>query len=168
MIEEAMQRGAKSILVLCHDVQQSWSEFASHFQFVQAAGGLVTNRENKILFIYRLEKWDLPKGKVEDGEKVLEGAVREVEEECSLDQLKVDSEFYETWHTYMQDGVSVIKSTRWFLMRYAGNAVPKPQLKEGITKAVWLGLEDMDIVRSNTYPSVIDVVEAYLGLLAGK
>jgi 8-oxo-dGTP pyrophosphatase MutT (NUDIX family) len=162
LIEEAINRGAKSVQVLCHDVQHSWSEFAAHFEFVQAAGGLVTNSDGKILFIYRLEKWDLPKGKVEAGEKVLDGAVREVEEECSLDQLKVECEFYETWHTYVQEGAAIIKSTRWFLMRYPGKARPRPQLQEGITEVVWLGKEELGMVRKNTYPSVLDVVDAFL------
>jgi hypothetical protein len=92
----------------------------------------------------------------------LDGAVREVEEECSIDQLKVECEFYETWHTYVQEGAAIIKSTRWFLMRYPGKARPRPQLQEGITEVVWLGKEELGMVRKNTYPSVLDVVDAFL------
>jgi ADP-ribose pyrophosphatase YjhB (NUDIX family) len=161
LIEEAIKRGARMIHVLCHDVQLSWSQFASQFEFVQAAGGIVVNRDHKLLFIYRMDKWDLPKGKVETYETVREGAIREVEEECSIDQLLLDQELCETWHTYVQGGVPMIKSTRWFTMKYLGTAIPKPQLQEGITEVIWLGLDELEMVRKNTYPSVLDVLEAY-------
>jgi ADP-ribose pyrophosphatase YjhB (NUDIX family) len=166
LIEEAIQRGARIIHVLCHDVQSSWTQFASHFEFVQAAGGLVVNTDHKLLFIYRMDKWDLPKGKVETEETVREGAIREVEEECSIDQLLLDRELCETWHTYVQGGVPMIKSTRWFTMKYLGTAIPKPQLQEGITEVIWLGLDELEMVRKNTYPSVLDVLEAYKSFTA--
>lgn len=165
MIEGEIARGAKAINVQCQDVHKSWSDFSSQFEFVQAAGGLVTNAEDKILFIYRLDKWDLPKGKMEEGESVQQAAIREVEEECSIGHLELGGELSETWHTYIQAGVPMIKSTRWFLMRYNGKEVPQPQLQEGITEVVWLHQSELDMVRRNTYPSVLDVVESYLKLL---
>ena len=33
------------------------------FKVVKAAGGVIENENKQILFIYRLKKWDLPKGK---------------------------------------------------------------------------------------------------------
>ena len=36
------------------------------------------------LFIYRNDKWDLPKGKIEKNEVVIEAAVREVMEETGV------------------------------------------------------------------------------------
>jgi len=48
-------------------------------KFVIAAGGLVTNEIDEILVINRLDKWDLPKGKVEPEEPIKLAAVREVE-----------------------------------------------------------------------------------------
>jgi len=35
-----------------------------------AAGGLVTNENNELLMIFRRGKWDLPKGKADEGETV--------------------------------------------------------------------------------------------------
>jgi ADP-ribose pyrophosphatase YjhB (NUDIX family) len=162
MIEAELARGAKTVCVQCQDVHKSWSEFSAQFEFVQAAGGLVTNAEGKILFIYRLEKWDLPKGKMEEGESIQQAAIREVEEECSINQLQLRSELIETWHTYIQQGTPLIKSTRWFHMQYNGRALPQPQLQEGITEVVWLDQTELDLVRKNTYPSVIDVIESFL------
>ena len=68
LIENAINFGAKSVYVLCDDVVKTWELFVAHFEFVQAAGGLVINPDLKVLFIFRMDKWDLPKGKVEDGE----------------------------------------------------------------------------------------------------
>ncbi|MFY8137138.1 MAG: hypothetical protein ACOVMR_03475, partial [Flavobacteriales bacterium] len=62
LIESAVARGAKAIYVVCTDVEGAWKKFSEQFEFVQAAGGLVLNDAGKLLFIYRHEKWDLPKG----------------------------------------------------------------------------------------------------------
>ncbi|MEI6184694.1 MAG: NUDIX domain-containing protein, partial [Bacteroidota bacterium] len=40
-----------------------------------AAGGIVTNPDNDILFIFRRGKWDLPKGKLDEGESIEQCAV---------------------------------------------------------------------------------------------
>ena len=53
------------------------------------AGGLVINNNSKVLFIYRKNKWDLPKGKLDDGENLEEAAIREVVEETGLDSNKL-------------------------------------------------------------------------------
>jgi hypothetical protein len=92
---------------------------------------------------------------------VQEGAIREVEEECSLHNLVLKEELCETWHTYIQEGTPMIKSTRWFHMEYEGSEVPVPQRQEGITEAEWLAKDNLDKVRKNTYPSVLDVIESY-------
>ena len=39
------------------------------FPLVQAAGGLVENKNKQFLFICRNNKWDLPKGKIEKKKK---------------------------------------------------------------------------------------------------
>ena len=63
-------------------------EFFKHFKVVQAGGGLVKNKEGDILLIFRRGKWDLPKGKLDDNETLLECALREVKEETGLTQIK--------------------------------------------------------------------------------
>lgn len=161
LIESAVARGAKSIYVVCSDIDKAWKKFSDQFEFVQAAGGLVLNKKNEILFIYRHEKWDLPKGKVEEDEAIDAGALREVEEECSIGQLELLHQLETTWHTYIQKGEPMLKATAWYVMRYHGEGTPQPQLEEGITQTRWIGLDQLAIVRSNTYPSVLDVVEDY-------
>src|SRR5690606_14812656 len=59
---------AKEINLYYHNLEKLWSKFAAYFDYLEAAGGLVFNSKKEVLFIYRLDKWDLPKGKVEAGE----------------------------------------------------------------------------------------------------
>lgn len=162
LIESAIARGVKMIYVVCSELEMAWKKFSDQFEFVQAAGGLVLNEENKILFIYRHEKWDLPKGKVEDQESIDSGAIREVEEECSISNLELVSQLNTTWHTYIQKGDPILKATAWYIMKYKGQGTPKPQLEEGITETRWIGVDELNIVKANTYPSVLDVVEDFL------
>lgn len=160
-IESAIANGAREIHLECPDLDASWKSFSDQFEFVQAAGGVVLNAEGCILFIFRNGKWDLPKGKVEAGESLEEGAVREVEEECGVNFLRVKSHLLTTWHTYIQQGEHMLKATDWFVMMHEGTGDPVPQIEEGITEIKWLALNELEIVKSNTYPSVLDVVEAY-------
>src|SRR5205085_10797503 len=55
------------------------SYLKSKFKVVNAAGGLVRKKERSLM-IYRMKKWDLPKGKKETGEKSKQTAEREVNE----------------------------------------------------------------------------------------
>ena len=53
-------------------------------RWVRAAGGIVTDEAGRMLLIRRNGRWDLPKGKVEAGETLLQAALREVEEETGV------------------------------------------------------------------------------------
>ncbi len=161
LIESAINRGAKSIVVKCRDVEWSWQQFSSQFIVIRAAGGVVSNENGEVLFIHRLEKWDLPKGKVEDGEDLERAALREVEEECSISKLELVSHLITTYHTYSMKGEQVLKSTDWYVMKHLGNDVPQPQTIEGITEARWIDQRQWESVYANTFPSVIDVLTAY-------
>ena len=74
--------------------------FFKKFTIVQAAGGMVKNEKNETLLIFRRGKWDLPKGKLDKGESLEECAVREVEEETGLKNVKLVSPLIITYHTY--------------------------------------------------------------------
>jgi len=161
LIERAIERGARGIVLSCSDVEWSWKQFATQFLSIRAAGGVVYNQRDEVLFIHRLDKWDLPKGKVESGESLELAAVREVEEECSIHQLKLQKHLITTYHTYPLKGEQVLKSTDWFVMKHEGNEQPEPQAIEGITEARWIAPNDWQIVESNTFPSVLDVLRAF-------
>ncbi|MFM7311139.1 MAG: NUDIX hydrolase [Flavobacteriales bacterium] len=161
LLESAVNSGARKISFRCADVMASWAAFVDQFHFVAAAGGCVVNPKGDILFIHRLERWDLPKGKVEPGEDIVVAAVREVEEECSIHGLDVLGHLIDTWHTYVQDGAQMIKRTSWFEMTYVGNETPKPQQEEGITAVRWASRNEWSDLVRHSFPSVGDVVHVF-------
>lgn len=147
-------------LFVCHpDVDNLMKEFKSCFRYVEAGGGLVRNDRNEVLFINRFDKWDLPKGKSDGNESAQDTAIREVEEECGISGLEIESELSPTYHTYFEKAVPHLKKTRWFSMRYQGNEKPKPQTEEFITKIIWGKEKDLNLIRKNTYPSIIDLLK---------
>ncbi len=133
------------------------------FKYIEAAGGLVTLPDSRILLIKRLGKWDLPKGKAEKGESLQETALREVMEECGLEeQPLITGELTHTFHTYHQDGNHVLKHTAWYAMRYDGDDTLHPQVAENITDAVWMPESQLNIALQNTYESIKQVLDKWL------
>jgi ADP-ribose pyrophosphatase YjhB (NUDIX family) len=129
---------------------------------IEAAGGIVVNPEDKLLFIKRLGYWDLPKGKVEKNEELKKAAIREVEEECGITSPTIEKKIMKTYHTYNAKGRSYFKTTHWYLMKYNKGEMLTPQAEEGITEVVWVEKYKMDPQVSNTYNSIIDVLNKYL------
>lgn len=130
-----------------NNVEELWADFRNYFKNIEAAGGVVINPENKILFIHRLGKWDLPKGKIEKGESREVAAVREVEEECGISNLQLKDFLNATYHIYTErDGKKILKTTYWFEMFYAGNEKPKPQIEEGINEVSWKNEAEIETV----------------------
>lgn len=115
-----------------------WNEFNLLFRKIEAAGGIVNNPADEILFIKRLGKWDLPKGKMEKGESREESAIREIEEETGLRNVVLKDFINTTYHIYVErNGDKVLKYTHWFEMFFDGEDTSKPQIEEGITEVAW-------------------------------
>jgi hypothetical protein len=132
----------------------------SHFKIIKAAGGLVT-KEDKILLMYRLKKWDLPKGKLDKNEKSKEGAVREVEEECNI-KVKLESKICSTWHTYTQNSSKILKKTKWYEMSCLDDSNMKPQVEEDIEQLVWVDKEQAEVLLSTkSYKSIKYVFDKF-------
>jgi len=150
----------KAVVIYCDDLEYSFKEFVKYFTHIKAAGGVVENAQNELLFIFRLGKWDLPKGKLEENETIAECAVREVEEECNMSQLKITKDLPSTYHCYPYKGVWAFKTTYWYKMTstYKGELIP--QAEEGIEKVAWLNKNDLSKVEKNTYLSIIEVLKA--------
>ena len=127
---------------------------------IHAAGGLVENEKGEILFMYRRDKWDLPKGKLDEGETLAQCAVREVQEETGISQLELKEFLLVTEHIYEERGVSVLKKSHWWLMKTSSTQPLTPQREEDITELKWIGAKDFHIVLSNTYPAIIEVLKA--------
>jgi len=163
-ILEAHTTNNIEIYVGGNDFETTWQLFFSDFKIVEAAGGIVLNQRNEILFILRNGFWDLPKGKVEKEESVDVAAIREVEEECGIKKPSIIKKLLVTYHTYDTYGENCIKPTHWYLMRYEGDEKLFPQEEEGITKVEWVKREDISSKLSNTFGSIVDVIKVFQGL----
>ena len=128
---------------------------------VSAAGGLVLNPDNEMLFIHRLGIWDLPKGRIEKGETIEETAVREVEEECGVEGLILEKPLITTFHLFFMDDIQQLKITHWFLMKIDFQEKLTPQLEEGITKVVFKNEAQVYQAMQNTYANIKLVLDAY-------
>jgi ADP-ribose pyrophosphatase YjhB (NUDIX family) len=146
-------------VIYSHDLQKLFEAFKSYFTFIQAAGGLVFNSRKNFVGIHRLGKNDLPKGKLEKGESAEAAAVREVKEECGLDNVTLHYRIANTYHIYFIDNSPVLKQTHWFKMHTDAESLT-PQHEEDITDASWIDTGDIGQFIANTYPSVRDVLEA--------
>jgi len=128
-----------------------------------AAGGLIVNEKNELLMIFRRKKWDLPKGKLDEGESIENCAIREVQEETGL-----KAEFYGgliglTYHDYFDkwSQEEVTKETHWFGMKVPGQQNPIPQAEEDITEVKWIQKNELDKYLKSSYPNVIDIIEKW-------
>lgn len=129
------------------------------FYTLKAAGGLVTNQD-KYLLIYRLGKWDLPKGKAEKGETIETTAIREVEEECNV-SVELQDFICSTWHYYPQKGKAMLKRTDWYAMKCLDDSNAAPQTEEDIESVEWLDGNQLKEALTNTYQSILFVFESF-------
>lgn len=110
-------------------------------RYVRAAGGIVADDSGRLLLILRNGRWDLPKGKVEPGETLLQGALREVEEETGIQVLPLPAAPapIKTYHLFNLYGGWHLKQTSWFRLAAAAPSLQgTPQLDEGITDVAWV------------------------------
>ena len=160
LIVESLFNEKESIrmFLIYKNLNAGWTKFQKVFKIIEAAGGVVSNKNDERLFIHRLGKWDLPKGKMEAGESPEEAAIREVEEECGLRDLEIISNLPNTYHMYKLGSDTILKRTYWFKMRANGKIDIQPQTEEGITEVAWISENELDRVRENTYKSLIELV----------
>jgi ADP-ribose pyrophosphatase YjhB (NUDIX family) len=131
----------------------------SKFKIVKAAGGLI-RKKDKFLMIYRMKKWDLPKGKKERKERYKETAVREVAEECNI-SVKVGKKLCTTWHTYTMNKNSMLKKTRWYIMDVVDDSKMRPDLNEDIEELRWMSPKEVYHALQHSYKSIHFVFEKY-------
>lgn len=156
---ETLENSDKSVenfglLVITDEPEKIFKSLAKRFRRVTAAGGVVYNEANELLLIKRQGKWDLPKGKRDDGEEIETAAIREVQEECGISNLEIRSFITLTYHTYFLEGKRVLKTTHWYQMQYTGTEVLIPQTEENITEAAWFNIRELNIDALDTYNSI--------------
>ena len=147
----------KELNVFGENIDEIWEEFKGLFRIIEAAGGIVSNPEGEVLFIRRLGKWDIPKGKMEKGESREESAVREIEEETGLKDVKLLDFINTTYHIYVErNGDRVLKFTHWFEMYFDGEDTSKPQIEEGITEVAW---KNKSLIIEEVFPSTFKNIQ---------
>jgi 8-oxo-dGTP pyrophosphatase MutT (NUDIX family) len=157
-----------SVILLHPTPEVFWKDlFLPVLNSIPAAGGVVI-RDNKLLFIFRNEKWDLPKGKIDPGESIEEAATREVAEECGITGHKIIAKLPSTFHIYQSpwkeyQGRWILKETHWFEMNYQGSKDGTPETNENITKIRWFAKNELDEVIANTYENLKSVISIYKG-----
>ncbi|MGJ8594012.1 MAG: NUDIX hydrolase [Aquaticitalea sp.] len=129
-------------------------KFLKKLPNIVAGGGKVLNSNGEILFIYRNDKWDLPKGKVEGKETIEETSLREVEEETNVTGLKIVKSLDTTYHIFKRNGRHKIKVTYWFEMTSDYTGKLEPQEEEGITKVEWLNARQIVEAMENSYANI--------------
>ncbi|MBE0423502.1 MAG: NUDIX domain-containing protein [Lutibacter sp.] len=144
----------EGISLYCENLEASWVKFQSYFKSQIAAGGKVLNANNEVLFIYRFNKWDLPKGKLDKDESISECAIREVEEECGITNLQIEKPLETTYHIYQEKGKTILKTTFWFLMHTDFVGELTPQLEEGIEQVVFMNGTEVKNALENTYENI--------------
>lgn len=141
------------------EIKNGLEKFSELFKVIYAAGGLI-KQEDKYLFIYRLKKWDLPKGKIDKGESPEQAAIRECEEECAITGLSITKELEPTYHIYEYKGDYALKKTFWYAMNSTHKGHLIPQTEENIERVEWFDKNDIEeVVIINSYPAILDVLK---------
>ncbi len=128
-----------------------------------AAGGLVINEKNEMLFIFRRGKWDLPKGKLDEGETIEICAVREVKEETGLQHVLLKQFIGITKHAYFDIYLQedVIKESHWYSMITNSKEILIPQTEEDISAIQWVAKKDMETLLTNSFESIVSIINQY-------
>jgi 8-oxo-dGTP pyrophosphatase MutT (NUDIX family) len=159
MIYEMQLPGIHAGVFLHENLDTLFNAFKKKFKLVMAAGGFV-HTDNEVLLIFRRHKWDLPKGKVDEHEDLATCAIREVKEETGLNSIKLQDPLCVTYHTYHERSEYILKESHWYLIKGNKHEAFVPQLDEDIEKCEWVPIDKLAPYMENTFPSILDVVNA--------
>ena len=154
VIRKLNRTDLKAVYLVGKNEDKLLKQFLKKLPNVIAGGGKVYNTKGKVLFIYRNNKWDLPKGKIEGKESIEETSVREVEEETGVEGLEITKPLQTTYHIFKRRGRYRIKVTYWFEMKTNFEGMLIPQEKEGITRVKWLGKKKIEKAMENSYANI--------------
>ncbi len=159
LLDHTTPQGLLMLTVTVDDYDGIKKFLKKKFKIIKAAGGLVRKGE-KALMIYRMKKWDLPKGKLEKKEKNRAAAKREVEEECNI-KVEVLRKICTTWHTYTMKRKMILKKTVWYTMDIVKDNKMKPQLEEDIEEVRWMTPKEVYHALQHSYKSISFVFDTY-------
>ena len=144
----------QEVRLIHKDENKLLKKFLKKLPNVIAGGGKVYNDKGEILFIYRNDKWDLPKGKIEGNETIEQTALREVMEETGVAGLEIVKPLETTFHIFKRNKRYKIKITYWFEMKTNFTGDLYAQEFEGITKVQWLNSKEVKDALKNSYANI--------------
>jgi len=155
-------RKYKKIYLFYPKKKELLSQFKKKIKTIYAAGGIVNNKKNEMLFIFRRGKWDLPKGKADIGETNKQTAFREVVEETGIKELVIRNFFKTTFHLVRNNGKYFLKETTWYLMysNYEGKLYP--QVQEGIKSVKWKNIKQINKIKEKTFKNISIILNDFL------
>ncbi|WP_417866004.1 NUDIX hydrolase [Xanthomarina gelatinilytica] len=154
VVKELNKTSLKEVRLIHENEEKLLKKFLKKLPNVVAGGGKAFNEKGDILFIYRNDKWDLPKGKTEKKESIEKTALREVEEETGVKNLEIVKPLETTYHIFKRNGRNRIKITYWFEMKTSYSGKLEPEETEGITKVAWLNKEEAKKALENSYANI--------------
>jgi 8-oxo-dGTP pyrophosphatase MutT (NUDIX family) len=152
---------SEKTIVLLGNPEELMEKILDKFRLIKAAGGLFFNAQKELLFIKRLDKWDLPKGKLEKNEDIETCATREVMEETGAKNIVIDYSLADTFHTYYLNDQWIIKQTHWFTMIGDEEQQFVPQAEEDIEEVKWMDLNTINLQELDTYPAIRHIINEY-------
>lgn len=158
MLKDLEGPSFKAGVILNKNISEAFQAVRSHLKLIVAAGGLVYTPDTDLLLIHRKGKWDLPKGKLDEGEELEACAIREIEEETGAGQLYIDRPLHISYHTYYEKKAHILKECHWYLVQAAQKTALNPQTEEDITACEWVPMADLTNYYTNMHASVIDVL----------
>ena len=158
ILKAVKSKKIQSVYIYHKNIKKLWEIFTKKFPIKDAAGGLVQRNDDKLLFIYRKNRWDLPKGGVEKNELIIEAAQREVKEETGLADLIVINKIGETYHIFSNGNNYRLKRTYWFKMKSGYKGDLSPQKEEGIISAEWISKKRIPEILENAYENIKGIV----------
>ena len=141
--------------------ENEWNAYYRDKLIIKAAGGMVFNHKGELLMMLRRGQWDMPKGKLDEGETIEACAVREVEEETGISNLRLNGKLQTTYHTYPFQGTTVLKPSHWFKMECTGTEDLVPQTEEDITELRWVNKVEAAALANEAFPSIREMIEKY-------
>ena len=152
----------QAVVLYYPDLEVLWADFKSCFKVLEAAGGYVINGQKELLVFFRRGSWDMPKGKIDDGETPEQAAVREVQEETGLEQVILGDFLTHTYHTYEHKDKRILKITWWYRMQTTDTQVV-PQTEEDIEEIRWVAPKNWLESEVLVYGNIRDVILQGIG-----
>ena len=114
-------------------------------ELITSAGGVVMDSEMNVLILKRRVEgtWVLPKGRMEPEETIVNTALREVEEETGLGELKIERKIGMVRYIFYwrPKEVNYKKTVHYFLMSVDGGSA-ELNLEPDFIEFNWTNLED--------------------------